>query len=121
MSFGNKPRKPLAQVGRRAKREMAAREAMRETVIAETGGRCVAASLLPGNCWGGLDVHELISRATRPGVQLDAEFAVSICHPHHMVITEDEELARSLRLSFYSYEVTEARERAAELKASVWR
>lgn len=113
--------KPLRQIGRRAQREMAERDAMREEVIAETGGRCCAAPLLPGRCWGGLDVHELIDRSVRPGVHLDAAFAVTICHAHHMVITENEELSRELKLTFYSYEVAQARERALELKAAVWR
>lgn len=113
--------RPLAQVGRRAQREMAEREEVRATVIAETGGKCVAVSILPGRCWGGIECHELIDRSVRPGVHLDPDYTVTICHAHHMAVSDDATLAREVGLSFYSYQADEARARAAELKAGVWR
>lgn len=108
--------KPLAQAGRRARREAAERLEMRQVVLDETKGRCVAKGILPGVCWGGTEIHEVIDRSVRPGVHLDPAFGVSICHAHHMVISDDATLARSVGLSFYSYEVDDARERAAELR-----
>lgn len=109
--------KPLAQVGRRAKREAAARVEMRETVLAETGEVCVGAALMPEvRCWGGLEVHETIDRSVRPGVHLDPAFGVPLCHAHNMACNDDATRAREVGLSFFSHQVDEARARAAFLR-----
>lgn len=108
--------KPLAQIGRRAMRERVQRDEMRVAVLDETKGRCCAKGILPGVCWGGTEVHEVIDRSVRPGVHLDPAFGISICHAHHLVISDDASLAREVGLSFYSHEVVEARERAAQLR-----
>lgn len=91
---------------------------MRVEVIAETGGKCVAAGVLSGRCWGHIEVHEVIDRSVRPGVHLDAAFAVTLCYSHHLAVSDDATLAREVGLSFFSYQVDEARERAAALKAA---
>lgn len=112
--------KPLQQVGRRARAQADEREAMRQVVLAETGGRCVGALFLSGECWGGIEVHEVIDRSVRPGVHLDASLAVSVCHGHHVAVTANPILARMVGLTFFSWEVDKARARAAVLRRSAW-
>lgn len=124
MTFGKGRRKPLPQVGRRAKREETERVEMRKVVLAECGGRCVARTVVPEvRCWsaGYLEVHELVDRAVRPGVHLDSSFGVSLCGAHHDWVSSDASRAREVALSFYSWEWEAALARAAELKVLVWR
>lgn len=113
--------KPLRQIGRRARAQADEREAMRQTVLAETGGVCVARVLLPEvECWGGTEIHELCERSTRPGVHLEAEFGVSCCHAHNSAINDRPTRAREVGLTFYSWQAEEARARAAVLRRSAW-
>lgn len=116
--------KPLKQVGRRAAREAPEREEMRKLVLAECGGRCVARTVVPEvRCWssGALDVHELVDRAVRPGVHLDADFGVALCRAHHDWVGEDATRARAVGLSFFSHDWEAAKGRAVELRTLAWR
>lgn len=108
--------KPLRQIGRRARAQADEREAMRQTVLAETGGVCCVAKFVPGQCAGFVEVHEVIDRSVRPGVHLDSSLGISVCHFHHVWISADATRARDVGLSFFSYEVEMARERAAMLR-----
>jgi hypothetical protein len=109
--------KPLAQVGRRATRERVQRDEMRAEVLAETGLVCVAKALMPEvYCWGPIEVHETIDRSVRPSVHLDSAFGVPLCHAHNMACNDDATRARECGLSFYSYQVDEARARAGFLR-----
>lgn len=108
---------PLRQIGRRARAKAEGRAAMRQTVLDETKGRCCVAAMVPEvECWGGTEVHETIDRSVRPGVELDPAFGISVCHAHHVWISDDASRAREYGLSHFSYEVDVARERAAVLR-----
>lgn len=116
-------RSPLKQVGRKTAREQAEREEMRRIVIGECGGRCVGRSAMPQiECWGRyLEVHELVDRAVRPGVHLDADYGVSLCHPHHEYVTLDATRAREIGMSFFSWDWEQALVRVKELRRLAWR
>lgn len=114
--------KPLRQVGRRALRDADERAEMRRVVIGECGDRCVARVVLPEiRCYGFLEVHELVDRSVRPGVQLDADFAITACRPHHEWISADASRARDDGLSFFSWDWEQALARVKELRTLSWR
>ena len=115
--------KPLQQVGRKAAREQPARDEMRKQVLADCGGRCVARKAIPEvKCWasGYLEVHELVDRSVRPGVALDHNYGVALCHAHHEWVTADASRARDRGFSFFSWDWEPALLRAQRLKAEVW-
>lgn len=68
-------KKRAAQLRQRAK--------VRKEVLTRDGFTCRArGGLLPGRCWGDLDVHEVVSRG-RGGSFLDPENCVTLCRRHH--------------------------------------
>lgn len=87
-------RKPLAPMSKKRKAEAPERARVRAVVIARDGG-CRAAVLLPGRCRSPfrdrppLEVHEVESRARRPGSHLDPDLCVALCQFHHDMVTED--------------------------------
>ena len=111
--------RPLARVGRRAQREQAERDEMRDAVFAETGRVCAAKvlDLMPEvRCFGGIEIHETIDRSVRPGVHLDEAFGVPLCSGHNYACNDDATRAREVGLSFFSYDDEAARARAGELR-----
>jgi hypothetical protein len=122
VTFGKGPRKPLKMRGRRALREEDAREEMRRIVLGECGSTCVGKVAAPSvRCWGPLEVHELCDRSVRPGVHLDADFGVALCHAHNQAVNDDATWGREVGLTFYSWDWEKALARVVELRALIWR
>lgn len=73
----------LASQSRKRRAEARARRDVVAEVVARDGG-CVARDLVPEvECWGPLDVDEVVSRGVRPGGHLDAGNAQALCRGHH--------------------------------------
>ena len=68
----------------RRRGETSARKAVRDATIARVGGRCQAAQIVPEiDCWGPLDVDEVIGRGVKPGGHLDESNTQALCRAHH--------------------------------------
>jgi len=82
--------KPLARGGRlnpqSAKRrgERDERQEVMEQAMRGAGRQCEARSIVPEiDCWGPLDVDEVVPRGVRPGAHLDESNVQVLCRAHH--------------------------------------
>lgn len=99
-------RSHLRSVSDRRLAESDQRKAVRWEVIQRDGG-CVwhqmgAAALGPAHCWGGIEVHEILSRA-RGGDYLNPDNCVTLCSRAHQFITRDDAGAEAVGLALPSW------------------
>jgi hypothetical protein len=98
-------RQPLPLESEKRRRTRRARQHVLDVVRARDGD-CVARDLVPRIvCAGRRDVHEIASRAARPGGELDAANCVLLCRAHHDWTHAQPYLAHSLGLRRWSWEV----------------
>jgi hypothetical protein len=97
--------KPIARESQKRRQTRRARQLVLDIVRARDGD-CVARDLVPKIvCAGRRDVHEIQSRAARPGGELDASNCVLLCRAHHDWSHAEPYLAHALGLRRWSWEV----------------
>lgn len=91
-------------------RQQPARDAVRAETFRRAGGRCEGEALWPEiECWGPLEVDEVIGRGVRPGAELEIELTQLVCRGHHDACGQSSPLraeaeARGMRFSAHQYD-----------------
>lgn len=81
------------------------RRAVVELVISRAYGKCKAADLVPEiECYGPMDVDEIIPRSQYPGGHLDIDNCQLLCRSHHDWKHAYPEAAAALGLRKWSWE-----------------
>lgn len=99
-------RSPLAQQSSKRKAETTTRTNLRKEVLERDGYTCQAKHIQEGpECWGPLEVDEIVSRARRPGGHLDPENCQVLCRGHNRYKEDDPEWALRHGLARNSWDV----------------
>lgn len=77
----SRKRLPAQSVKRIA--EAPKRRAVKALAMMRADGRCEARDLVPHECYGPLDAHELVPRSEYPGGHLDQRNVIIICRTAH--------------------------------------
>lgn len=96
--------KPLARQSTKRQGERAARGDVIEAVLLRDGRGCSARLVLPHECAGPLDAHEVIPRSAWPGGHLVASNVRLLCRKAHDWVGDHPDAAHKLGLHGYSWE-----------------
>lgn len=98
-------RTPLAAESAKHRAERPARAAVRAAALDRDGATCTARDVWPEvECWGPLDVHEVIARSGWAAGYLVVENTRTICRGHHEAVGDRPELAAERGLRRHAWE-----------------